>query len=73
MFNQNNAMYNVIANRTPRQIAAILKERVTPETEKEVEAVVEALRKVNQMTQTLNKIANYHSQPVSNVIDFYRL
>jgi hypothetical protein len=71
MFNQNNAMYNVIANRTPRQIAAILKERVTPETEKEVEAVVEALRKVNQMTQTLNKMANYHSQPVSNVIDFY--
>ena len=71
MFNQNNAMYNVIANRTPRQIAAILKERVTPETEKEVEAVVEALRKVNQMTQTLNKMANYHSQPASNVIDFY--
>lgn len=71
MFNQNNAMYNVIANRTPRQIAAILKERVTPETEKEVGAVVEALRKVNQMTQTLNKMANYHSQPASNVIDFY--
>lgn len=71
MFNQNNAMYNVIANRTPRQIAAILKERVTPETEKEVEAVVEALRKVNQLTQTLNKMANYHSQPASNVIDFY--
>ncbi len=64
-------MYNVIANRTPRQIAAILKERVTPETEKEVGAVVEALRKVNQMTQTLNKMANYHSQPASNVIDFY--
>ena len=71
MFNQNNAMYNVIANRTPRQIAAILKERVTPKTEKEVEAVVEALRKVNQLTQTLNKMANYHSQPASNVIDFY--
>jgi Large polyvalent protein associated domain 38 len=71
MFNQNNAMYNVIANRTPRQIAAILKERVTPQTEKEVEAVVEALRKVNKQTQTLNKIANYHSQPASNVIDFY--
>jgi hypothetical protein len=71
MFNQNNAMYNVIANRTPRQIAAILKERVTPETEKEVNAVVEALRKVNQLTQTLNKMANYHSQPASNVIDFY--
>ena len=71
MFNQNNAMYNVIGNRTPRQIAAILKQRIVPETEKEVEAVVEALRKVNQMTQTLNKIANYHSQPVSNVIDFY--
>jgi hypothetical protein len=71
MFNQNNAMYNVIANRTPRQIAAILKERVTPETEKEVDAVVESLRKVNQLTQTLNKMANYHSQPASNVIDFY--
>lgn len=71
MFNQNNAAYNVIANRTPRQIAAILKERITPETEKEVEAVVEALRKVNQLTQTLNKMANYHSQPASNVIDFY--
>jgi len=71
MFNQNNAMYNVIANRTPRQIAAILKERVTPQTEKEVEAVVEALRKVNKQTQTLNKMANYHSQPASNVIDFY--
>lgn len=71
MFNQNNAMYNVIANRTPRQIAAILKERVTPETEKEVNAVVESLRKVNQLTQTLNKMANYHSQPASNVIDFY--
>lgn len=71
MFNQNNAMYNVIANRTPRQIAAILKQRISPETEKEVEAVVEALRKVNQLTQTLNKMANYHSQPASNVIDFY--
>ena len=71
MFNQNNAAYNVIANRTPRQIAAILKERITPETEKEVEAVVESLRKVNQLTQTLNKMANYHSQPASNVIDFY--
>jgi len=71
MFSQNNAAYNVIANRTPRQIAAILKERITPETEKEVEAVVESLRKVNQLTQTLNKMANYHSQPASNVIDFY--
>ena len=71
MFNQNNAAYNVIANRTPRQIAAILKERITPETEKEVEAVVESLRKVNELTQTLNKMANYHSQPASNVIDFY--
>jgi hypothetical protein len=71
MFNQNNAMYNVVGNRTPRQIAAILKQRIVPETEKEVEAVVEALRKVTEMTQTLNKMANYHSQPVSNVIDFY--
>lgn len=71
MFSQNNAAYNVIANRTPRQIAAILKERITPETEKEVEAVVESLRKVNQLTQALNKMANYHSQPASNVIDFY--
>ena len=71
MFDVNSELYNVIAQRTPRQIAAILKSKVTPETEAEIEAVSKALKRVTETSIQLNKIANYHSQPTSNVIDFY--
>lgn len=71
MFDVNSELYNVIAQRTPRQIAAILKSKVTPETEPEIEAVSQALKRVTELSIKLNKMANYHSQPTSNVIDFY--
>lgn len=71
MFDVNSELYNVIAQRTPRQIAAILKSKVTPETEAEIEAVSKALKRVTETSIQLNKMANYHSQPTSNVIDFY--
>ena len=71
MFDVNSELYNVIAQRTPRQIAAILKSKVTPETEPEIEAVSQALKRVTELSIQLNKMANYHSQPTSNVIDFY--
>ena len=71
MFDVNSELYNVIAQRTPRQIAAILKSKVTPETEAEIEAVSKAVKRVTELSIQLNKMANYHSQPTSNVIDFY--
>jgi hypothetical protein len=70
-FDPNSPMYNVIADRTTRQIEAIKREKMVPGTEAEVQRVSDALRKVHELTKMLNKRANYQSQPSSNVIDFY--
>ena len=70
-FDQNSPMYNVIADRTTRQIEAIKRQKMVPGTEDEVQRVSDALKKVHELTKMLNKRANYQSQPSSNVIDFY--
>jgi hypothetical protein len=70
-FDPNSPMYNVIADRTTRQIEAIKRQKMVPGTEAEVQRVSDALRKVHELTKMLNKRANYQSQPSSNVIDFY--
>jgi len=70
-FDLNSPMYNVIADRTTRQIEAIKKQKMVPGTEAEVQRVSDSLKKVHDLTKMLNKRANYQSQPSSNVIDFY--
>lgn len=70
-FDQNSPMYNVIADRTTRQIEAIKRQKMVPGTEAEVQKVSDALKKVHELTKMLNRRANYQSQPSSNVIDFY--
>jgi hypothetical protein len=70
-FDQNSPMYNVIADRTTRQIEAIKRQKMVPGTEAEVQRVSDSLKKVHELTKMLNKRANYQSQPSSNVIDFY--
>jgi len=70
-FDPNSSMYNVIADRTTRQIQAIKREKMVPGTEAEIQRVTDSLKKVHDLTKMLNKRANYQSQPSSNIIDFY--
>ena len=70
-FNIANEKYNVIAGRTPAVIAAISRKLDVAEHKAEIDAVSKTLEKVHEQTKALNKEANYQSEPVSNIIDFY--
>jgi len=70
-FNIANDKYNVIAGRTPAIIAAISRQLDVAQHKAEIDAVSETLKKVHEQTKALNKEANYQSEPVSNIIDFY--
>jgi hypothetical protein len=70
-FNIANDKYNVIAGRTPAMIAAISRQLDVAQHKAEIDAVSKTLEKVHEQTKALNKEANYQSEPVSNIIDFY--
>ena len=69
LLQESNAQYNVIAGRTPAQIAAI--RTLANRHPEQVKAVREALQALQKKTQDLNKQANYWSKPVQNIVDFY--
>ena len=70
-FDINNPAYNVIANRTPHEINVIKQKLDIPEFKAEIDEVEAKLQKVHEQTKFLNKMANYQSKPVSNIIEFY--
>ena len=70
-FNIANEKYNVIAGRTPAVIAAISRKLDVAEHKAEIDEVSKTLKEVHEQTKELNKQANYQSEPVSNIIDFY--
>jgi hypothetical protein len=71
MFDINDERYNVIGQRTPAQIAAITRQLDTKEAKAQIDAIEEKLQAVHEETKELNKMANYWSRPVANVVDFY--
>jgi hypothetical protein len=71
MFDIGNERYNVIAGRGPAEIAAIRKTLDTVANRAEIDAVSDSIKEVHKQTTALNKYANYWSQPVSNIVDFY--
>jgi len=70
-FNEQSEMYNVISGRSPNEIQAFRNTLDTKADKAEIDAVSDALRKVHKQTIALNKEANYWSEPVANIVDFY--
>jgi hypothetical protein len=64
----NGSDYNVIGNLLPAEVKAI---RDKFNGNKKAQAVIEAMRELNKVTEELNKKANYWSKPVQSVVDFY--
>lgn len=64
----NGSDYNVIGNLSPAEAKAI---RDKFDGDKKADAVITALKAMNDVTAELNKRANYWSKPVQSVVDFY--
>ena len=60
--------YNVIGNLSPAEAKAI---RDKFNGNKKADAVITAMKAMNDVTAELNKKANYWSKPVQSVVDFY--
>jgi len=70
-FNEQSEIYNVIAGRSPQEMQAFRNTLDIRADKAEIDAVSGALRKVHKQTIALNKEANYWSEPVANIVDFY--
>lgn len=64
----NGSDYNVIGNLSPAEAKAI---RDKFDGNKKADAVITAMKAMNDVTAELNKKANYWSKPVQSVVDFY--
>lgn len=64
----NGSDYNVIGNLYPDEAKAI---RDKFDGNKKADAVITAMKAMNDVTAELNKKANYWSKPVQSVVDFY--
>jgi hypothetical protein len=64
----NGSDYNVIGNLSPAEAKAI---RDKFDGNKKADAVITAMKAMNDVTADLNKKANYWSKPVQSVVDFY--
>ena len=64
----NGSDYNVIGNLYPDEAKAI---RDKFNGDKKADAVITAMKAMNDVTAELNKKANYWSKPVQSVVDFY--
>jgi hypothetical protein len=73
MYSEEAPQYDVIAGRPPSEISLILeKDRIgSDKTDPEIKAIHDAMETVRQKTIALNKEANYFSEPVANLVDFY--
>ena len=64
----NGSDYNVIGNLSSAEAKAI---RDKFDGDKKADAVITAMKAMNDVTAELNKKANYWSKPVQSVVDFY--
>jgi hypothetical protein len=69
--NIRNDRYNVIAKRSPKDIQEIKQLFDKPELKAQIDAVSQAVKDVHDVTIDLNREANYWSQPVQNIVNFY--
>ena len=70
-YSEDNAKYDVIAGRPPSEIKLIRDKFGSDETDPQIKAIHDAMEVVRQKTIALNKEANYWSEPVANLVDFY--
>lgn len=70
-FDPNSETYNVIANRSPYEINRIQKMLDTKQNKEQIDAIAKALKNLQDESVRLNRIANYWSEPVQNIVDFY--
>lgn len=70
-FNEQSELYNVVAGRSPQEIQAFRDTLDTKADKAEIDAVSRTLQEVHKKTIQLNKEANYWSEPVANIVDFY--
>jgi hypothetical protein len=68
--NPESAEYNV-TGLTRASVLKILDQYENHPNKEQIEAVMDAVRRLHKATTDLNKIANYWSQPVSNRVAFY--
>lgn len=71
VFDKDSELYSVIASRTSAEIARMRRIFDKKEHAREIERVVDAVKKVQKKTEQLNKESNYWSIPVQNVVEFY--
>jgi hypothetical protein len=67
---ENSTLFDVTGN-TRKEIEAVTKKYDTPEVAKEVDAAYKSMQQLFEATKSLNKEANYWSDPVQNFVDFY--
>lgn len=67
------SVYNVAGQSSPAELKAVLDTMYAKDSVgyKELNDVVEALKKSLKVSETLNKKANYWTQPVDNRVEFY--
>jgi hypothetical protein len=70
-YDENSVYYNVIGERTATEIARMRKLFDEKGPRAEIDAVIDAVQKVQEKTKQLNREANYWSVPVDNVVKFY--
>jgi len=71
MYSEEAPQYDVIAGRPPSEIKLIRDRIGSDKTDPEIKAIHDAMEQVRQKTIALNKEANYFSEPVANLVDFY--
>jgi hypothetical protein len=67
----NSADYNVVGGYTKTQIAEMKAQYDTDPHQKELSEMLSALKKIQEGTIKLDKMANYWSQPTTNLTAFY--
>jgi hypothetical protein len=71
MYSEEAPQYDVIAGRPPSEIKLIRDRIGSDKTDPQIKAIHDAMEQVRQKTVALNKEANYFSEPVANLVDFY--
>lgn len=70
-YSEDSPQYDVIAGRPPSEIKLIQDRLGSDKTDPQIKAIHDAMEEVRQKTIALNKEANYWSEPVANLVDFY--
>jgi hypothetical protein len=70
-YDESNAIYDVISGRNPTEEALFREKLGTPDTDPAIKDIRDKLETIRKTTIKLNKEANYWSEPVANVVNFY--